>query len=178
MATPFKLSDWNGIITDVNNKIDDCDCELPYLPLADSNHLWSAADIVAMRTTLQNLCIGSSPTFTAPLVKWSQAIVDELQTAISQCSCISPGAPYFVTWYISYSIAYITGRLCWTATLYKNGSYVDQWNIYANLVQGVITRSRTYTMTLRPGDTVAAGYVTGFPPTGSSFSTHVSITPA
>ena len=40
-----------------------------------------------MRSTLTQLCTSSNPSFSAVTVKWTQAIIDEINAAIAGCQC-------------------------------------------------------------------------------------------
>ncbi len=86
MTAPFKLSDWNSIVQAINALIAKSSSSTPSLPIITAPHRWSVADIVAARNALIAICT-NGPTFNAATVKWTQAIVTELNTAIADCVC-------------------------------------------------------------------------------------------
>jgi hypothetical protein len=55
------------------------------------SHIWRPSDVKAVRAKLQEICT-NAPTFSASLVKWTQAIIDELNAAINECVTCSPHA--------------------------------------------------------------------------------------
>lgn len=94
MANKYTRSSWNCLLTQINNLNDQawglCTPFQPSLPLVGEKHRWSVSDVVAARNRLQQIC--KDNVFTAPLTRWSNAILDELDTAINSgwCDC-DPG---------------------------------------------------------------------------------------
>ncbi len=82
MATPFTFDDWKAIVDRVNA----LSCVGTHLPEPTSPKRWSVADIVSVRNKLAAIC-ANHPTFSAATVKWTQAVIDELNTAITNCQC-------------------------------------------------------------------------------------------
>lgn len=76
----FTLGDWNDILNRINALIANNGLSATPLPLVVGQHRWSVTDIVAARNKLTE--IGSTLIFVAPLVKWTQVIIDELNEAI------------------------------------------------------------------------------------------------
>ena len=89
MVAPFKRSDWNGILQQINALITANGLSAAVLPTVPNGHRWSTADIQAARNKLNKISLVQL-VFAAPLVKWSQAIVDELNAAIRNCVCVDP----------------------------------------------------------------------------------------
>ena len=89
MVAPFKRSDWNGILQQINALITANGLSAAVLPTVPNGHRWSTADIQAARNKLNEISLVPL-VFAAPLVKWSQAIVDELNAAIRNCVCVDP----------------------------------------------------------------------------------------
>ena len=91
MAIKYTKSSWNYLLTRINNLNNQapgiCTPFQPPLPLVGEKHRWSVSDIVAARSRLQQIC--KDNTFTAPLTRWSNAILDELNAAINHgwCDC-------------------------------------------------------------------------------------------
>ena len=82
----FKRSDWNDIIDRANGLINTCNnTEVTPLNHVSENHIWTRADIEAVRSKLTELC--SNASFSAPLIKWTQAIISELNAATENCEC-------------------------------------------------------------------------------------------
>ena len=114
MGQVFKRSDWNSIIQAVNNLSTNPPVGTdPLSPLdqVPAGHKWSASDIQAVRSKLQAICGDNS--FSAPLVKWSQASIDEIRSAIARgwcgtwidhpediCITIAEPVPYDLTVYL------------------------------------------------------------------------------
>ena len=94
MGRAWTRDDWNAIIQKVNALIDNGCVNGVKLPEISGNHKWSVADVVAVRTTLTAMC-ANSPKFDVPTVKWTQAIIDELNAAIKNCQCQT--YPYTLT---------------------------------------------------------------------------------
>ena len=80
----FKRSDWNSIIDQVNALITSCGSAVAQLTEVPTDHIWSVADILVVRDALTQLC---NSTFSADTVKWTQAIIDEINNAIANCQC-------------------------------------------------------------------------------------------
>ena len=78
----FKLSEWNDIVKAVNAKL--AECGGTALAEAGPNHIWAVADLLAVRNALTAQC---ESTFSVPLTKWSQALLDEINAAVENCEC-------------------------------------------------------------------------------------------
>ena len=89
MVAPFKRSDWNGILQQINALITANGLSAAVLPTVPNGHRWSTADIQARANKLSEISLVPL-VFAAPLVKWSQAVVDELNAAIRNCVCVDP----------------------------------------------------------------------------------------
>ncbi len=81
----FKRSDWNLLIQQVNAQAVACGYSEP-LEEVTEGHIWSVEDVTQMRNALLEIC-ANGPEFNEPLTIWSQALVDELQSAIVNCGC-------------------------------------------------------------------------------------------
>ena len=159
MTVPFKLSDWNAIVQAINNLITRSGSSTSKLAVVTAPHRWSVADILAARAALFAAC-ANGPTFRAATVKWSQAIVDELNQAIADCESCNPMAENGLTfdvpvtsvpvsgtpgaWHVLYGIALdglqlgrpgITNRV-WLATAPQNGAGVMWHNTGIMLCYG------------------------------------------
>jgi len=89
----FRLSDWNGIIEEANERADGCESTLPPLDLVTAPHKWSVTDITTVRDRADEIC-KNNPTFVAPLVKWERTAWLELHDALAiyNCDCgCTPG---------------------------------------------------------------------------------------
>lgn len=87
---PFKRSDWNDIIQQVNavlqNPPTGTDCEpLPALEEVGPLHRWSKDDVQEVQDALKATC--PSITFSAIPELWKQSIIDEITEAIGQAWC-------------------------------------------------------------------------------------------
>ena len=82
-------TNWNDLIQRVNSLI--ASNSLSAAPLSEvaPSHIWRPSDVEAVRTKLQEICT-NAPTFSASLVKWTQAIIDELNAAINGCVTLAP----------------------------------------------------------------------------------------
>jgi hypothetical protein len=84
----WKNSDWSNIISEVNglainpprNQCDYGPSPLEPLPMIGPDHKWSKDDIRAVRRKL--LEMRDDNRFEAPLVKWSESIISEMEWAI------------------------------------------------------------------------------------------------
>ena len=81
------LSDWNSIIDQINALIASCGSGVAPLSQVTGPHIWTVQDILTVRSTLTQLCTSSNPTFSAATMKWTQAIIDEINAAIAGCRC-------------------------------------------------------------------------------------------
>lgn len=89
----YKLSDWNDLLVAVNNVLEnppeDTHCSgtvITPLPLVEENHRWSKADIAAVHSKLLETKCDQISFSTIP-DKWSQAILDEINIALSNAWC-------------------------------------------------------------------------------------------
>lgn len=78
----WKREDWNDIIQRVNA----LDCIGSPLPLVEPSHILTKSDIQTIRDKLNDICT-NHPTFSQPLRKWKQSVVDEINAAIDDCEC-------------------------------------------------------------------------------------------
>jgi hypothetical protein len=147
----FKRSDWNAVIQAVNDKNDSLGHPVAYLQLVGPDHLWSTSDVIAVRAKLQALCTESNPVFTADTTKWTQAIVNELYDAITNCQ--RPPAPVevLVTATARGYVSEATGHVFAGITVFHNDTVILHWYLYANQV-GSFTSVRTTTRTTLPDD--------------------------
>jgi hypothetical protein len=83
---PFKDDDWNAVIKQVNGLIANGCTGSTKLQEVGKDHIWSVDDIRAVRNTLATMC-SNKPGFSVPTVKWTQKIIDELNTVIAHCEC-------------------------------------------------------------------------------------------
>jgi hypothetical protein len=90
--TAWKRTDWNNIITRVNDLCvappAETDCvAIAILDQVDPDHIWTKADIQTVRDKLSAIC--SANTWTEELRLWAQATVDEINAAIAAgwCNC-------------------------------------------------------------------------------------------
>ena len=83
----FTRSAWNSIIDQINALIASCGSGVAPLSEVAPAHIWTVQDILAVRSTLTQLCTSSNPSFSAVTVKWTQAIIDEINAAIAGCQC-------------------------------------------------------------------------------------------
>jgi hypothetical protein len=85
-ASVWTRADWNDLIGRINALADEgCDIAEP-LEEVPEGHIWSVQDITDARDKLTEIC-ANAPEFSAETVKWTQAIIDELNTAIDGCEC-------------------------------------------------------------------------------------------
>ena len=96
---PFKISQWNLLIQDVNNILQNppagTNCQpITTLQTVSDPHKWSTTDVTQVRNALKATC--SSIAFTAPLVMWKTGIIDEIESQLSQawCNCTPMGPEY------------------------------------------------------------------------------------
>jgi len=84
----FKRTDWNGIIQQVNDVLQNpptgCD-PLPTIEEVGLKHRWSKADIQEVQDALISTC--PDITFEAIPELWKQSIIDEITDAIGQAWC-------------------------------------------------------------------------------------------
>jgi len=85
MGQVWTRAKWNEVIQEVNDRIEQCQAGDP-LPEVSEGHIWSVADIVAVRDKLTEICDNDFE-FSAELRKWKQDILDELDNAIDACDC-------------------------------------------------------------------------------------------
>lgn len=85
MGQLWTRDNWNGIIRQVNDRIEQCQAGDP-LPEVREGHIWSVADIAAVRDKLTEICDNAFE-FSTELLKWKQDIIDELNDAIGACDC-------------------------------------------------------------------------------------------
>lgn len=94
--TPFKRSDWNAIIQQVNdilqNPPDGCD-PLPPIDEVGPNHIWTFGDIEEVQEALIATCATIEFEETPEL--WKQSIIDEINDAIGEawCDCVCDEPP-------------------------------------------------------------------------------------
>ena len=88
METPFKRSEWNGIIDDVNeistNPENDCPAN-DTIPNVDECHIWTPSDIIQVQNAIDGF--RDAPFgFTEPNGgdKWHQDILDEILDALAE----------------------------------------------------------------------------------------------
>lgn len=104
MGQLWTAAKWSDIITRVNN--------LAVNPAAGCNavapldvffsYRWSVSEITAVRNKLKEICATNS--FSAPTLKWTEAIIAEIETAISRgwCGCAAWTGPYEIPFTPSY----------------------------------------------------------------------------
>ena len=83
---PFTRSDWNNIVDDINDRRTGCGYSDGLLSLLPENSIWTIANVIAARNSLLDTC-NPPPTFSEPVIKWTKAMVEELENAISNCDC-------------------------------------------------------------------------------------------
>jgi hypothetical protein len=88
MSQVWTRDKWNEIIQQINDLSENPPegySALPSLEEVPENHKWSVADIEAVRDRLLAICTANI--FSAELVKWTQDIIDEIETAIANGWC-------------------------------------------------------------------------------------------
>ncbi len=93
LTKPYKIEDWNLLVTDVNEILQNppagTDCE-PVAPLDEVTdpHRWAVEDIEDMRNALIETCPDIS--FETELVLWKAEIIDEIefQMEYAWCACL------------------------------------------------------------------------------------------
>ena len=85
MGQVWTRAKWNDIIRRINERIEQCQSGTP-LEEVPEGHIWSVADIIAVRSRLEGMCRNEFD-FSADLVKWTQTLIDELDDAIDNCDC-------------------------------------------------------------------------------------------
>jgi len=86
MGQVWKRTDWNDIIDRINGLADEGCVIAEPLEEVDEGHIWTVQDITDVRDKLTAIC-SNSPSFSVETVKWTQAIIDELNQAIDDCQC-------------------------------------------------------------------------------------------
>jgi len=125
MAIPWKRSDWNAIIQQVNDLIADrpqgC-AELTPLDEVGPDHRWSTNDISLVRSRLFDMCNDS--TFNTLAYKWQKDVIDEINANITNgwCGCEE-------TWTGPYSIDFPSSSDTRNDVVYPadNWQIVDAW---------------------------------------------------
>ena len=91
LSKPYSISDWNNLIRDVNDKLENPppsgeDCE-PIDPIEEVTdpHIWSVEDVEEVRDKLIETCPDIS--FSEPLEIWKPEIIDEIETALEEVWC-------------------------------------------------------------------------------------------
>jgi len=91
LSRPYSISDWNGLLQAVNDKLQnppegDEACE-PIDPIDEVSdpHIWSVGDVQAVRNKLIATCPDIS--FSEELDMWKPAIIDEIATALGEVWC-------------------------------------------------------------------------------------------
>lgn len=79
-------ADWNDLIGRINALADQGCIIAEPLEEVSEGHIWLVQDITDARDKLTEIC-DNAPTFAAETVKWTQAIIDELNDAIENCEC-------------------------------------------------------------------------------------------
>ncbi len=86
---PFSRENWNKLIQDINDMIEDPPGDCPPLePLeeAEENHIWTKKDVEDVRDKLEEMCPNNE--FEEDLDKpWNTAIIDELEDNMKFCDC-------------------------------------------------------------------------------------------
>ena len=119
MGRIWTRDDWNDIIRRVNDLAEECSLG-DLLDEVPENHVWSVADITAVRNWLEDNC-ANSPPFSAELVKWKSDVIDELGEAINDCECGCTQAT------VDDAVS-LHGQASWLPLSAENGSLtVNQW---------------------------------------------------
>jgi hypothetical protein len=108
MGELWRRADWNSMIPAVNDLSTNPPAgTMPLSPLdqVPQAHKWSSKDIDAVRSQLQAICNNS--VFSAPLVKRSQACINEIRAAIARGWC----GVWIDYWFRAVSPARRSGRL-------------------------------------------------------------------
>lgn len=90
LSRPFSIDDWNNLLNDVNDKLqnppegDDCEPIDPIDNVTDP-HIWSVNDVQTVRDKLIETCPDIS--FSEALEIWRPAIIDEIEAALEQVWC-------------------------------------------------------------------------------------------
>lgn len=85
---PFKIDQWNTLISDINDKLenppDGCS-PLPPIDEVSAPHIWSVADVEEVRDKMIETCPDIS--FSAETEIWHYEIIDEIESQIDDMWC-------------------------------------------------------------------------------------------
>ena len=146
----FTRSDWQAVIDHINGLITSNSLSAKPLPAAPTNHKWSVQDITEARNKLAEISNGQVQ-FVAPLVKWSQVIIDELMQTFTLTK-----AWYWIEVYRVNGV----GFTLWPATG-RGNEYNSWWRRY-QLADGGYAHSAA-TAQFWPTEAAASTYIASQP---------------